>query len=169
MTQTFGDSVLAGRLYSRTKNNGSYNNDSPAPKGFKKIGSGCYRVAYLHRPTEIVYKVGSAHTNLEESRNARALSRRSTRGMRFNLHIPRTRTYLMNDGGRVIAQEFAKGAKGTYCSAIYGYESGCSCEREVCFATVLDTIRKWSGLEDIHEKNVLVDKKNVFWFIDLAQ
>lgn len=171
---TFGDAALARTLYDRVNN--SYRRS--APKGFTKIVEGSYRKAYLHRESQIVYKVGDNDANRSESANSRRLARLSQRNLGFEVKIPKTRTYRMPNwtygghayGSSVVAQEFALGAKPTNCASVdWWVKRECNCGAPVCYTDVLGAIGEWSRLEDIHSTNVLVDKAGVFWLIDIAQ
>jgi hypothetical protein len=143
----------------------------PAPKGFSRIGAGCYRVALLERATETVYKLGDYDANVMEAFTSRRLARKSTKSLGFTLKIPASRTYRTSPHDRIIAQEYAKGGKSTYCASQDDWMERtpeCDCKRELCFKTVLDRITEFSGLQDIHGSNVLVDSSDTFWLIDMG-
>ncbi len=154
----------------------------PALKGFRKIGSGCYRTAYLEVATDTVYKIGEYDANVDEAYNARRLRRRSTRSLGFRLYIPETRTYAMPSGMSwnghsyrrcVSAQEYAANAKATECAAQDDWMDevppcNCAGKGPICFAIAHQRIMEFSGLSDIHYENVLIDNAGVFWLIDLA-
>jgi hypothetical protein len=151
-----------------------------APKGFNKIGEGCFRTAYLEKSTKTVYKLGDADINTYEAKMSRRLRARSKRSLGFELIVPETRTFRMPRRKSrfydamvqdyVVAQEFAEGATYTYCPMMYSWErhKGCTCKREVCFATIIERVTEWSNLGDIHEANVLVDQMDRFWLIDMG-
>lgn len=155
-----------------------------APKGFKRIGDGCYRVAFLEKSTSTVYKIGEHWCNAAEAANARRLSKKSTRSLGFELVIPATRTYRVSDAEpnwrgisqrrSVVAQEFAANARQAYCPAMDTWMENvpaCTCKRKglnVCLKDVHDRLEEWSGLSDIHGGNVLLDNQGRLWFIDLA-
>lgn len=175
MTETIGNRDTALMLHRYFGKDES----KRAPKGFRRIGSGCYRTAYLERATNTVYKIGDYSANVHESAMSRRLRRRSTRNLGFDLYIPRTRTYRVPSvpyRGRhypecVSAQEFAEGARFTACDAQDSWMDDvpdCSCKAPLCYAVVLERIIEFSGLEDIHYANVLVDSSEVFWLIDMG-
>lgn len=151
-----------------------------SPNGFKRIGAGAFRVAYLEKSTETVYKIGMPKVNVRESVNARRLRRKSTRSLGFDLVIPQTTTFrtpnIVDYVGRpvvnrVVAQEFAKGAKHTYCRMMdfeWHDHVTCTCKNTPCFNEVHRVIGEFTGLLDIHSGNVLMDKKGTFWLIDIA-
>lgn len=145
-----------------------------APEGFRKIGQGCSRVAYLEKSTDIVYKVGGLWANRHEADISRRLKRKSTRSLGFDLVIPQTRLWYKDAWTQhksVNAQTFAKGAKATECAAeAYWDETECNCDKPIglCYFTAIERVAEWSGLEDVHSNNLLVDKKNVLWLIDMG-
>lgn len=173
MTQTLGDLTTARTIFKHcTTNlwNDKHMRYARAPVGFNRIGSGISRVAYLHKPSSVVYKYGDKSSNLNESQASRRLARRSTKSLGFDVRIPRTRTYNMaNDHDSIAAQEFVKG-RPTYCRSmdIWREDVKCTCGSPICFKTVIDRISDWSQLEDIHDANVLVDGNSTFWIIDMA-
>lgn len=173
MTTTFGDRDVAEALYMGEIK-------GTIPERFRLIGSGCYRVAYLDTLENLIYKLGAYDSNVSEAAMARYLSRKSKKGLGFDVRIPRTRTFRMKSypnprGYReptcVSVQEYAENAHYTYCEAQNTWMSDvpdCNCGNDPCFAEVLEKITGWSGLDDIHAENVLVDNYEVFWLIDLA-
>lgn len=179
MTQTFGDARVARTLWNYFGGEQPPTGGKRTPPGFSKLGAGAYRAAYLHKESQLVYKIGCPISNLQESSNSRRLIRKSTRSLTIDLRIPRTRTYSMpalkdwQDPGNIIVQEYAKGARFAHCDR-YLWEGEvfskkrCSCELAVCAADALAQIFTWSGLEDIHCGNILVDQNNTFWFVDMA-
>lgn len=175
-------SAFNGEPYTRS---GYY---KKTPKGFRRIGAGCYRTAYLETATNVVYKMGNSSQNLMEWGNARMLRRKSSKSLGFKLVIPRTRAYVMprrkfmdwqgrpyfRDADYVIAQEFAGKVRKTYCAAQDTWMSdvpACNCKKPagICFEQVHERIIDFTGLTDIHGENVLMNKETrEFWLIDLA-
>lgn len=169
MTQTIGDEVLATRLHKRLSTPGIRR----APNGYRKIGEGCYRSAYLHRPTETIYKIGYDYSNRCEAESAAELREQDFSNLSFDLHIPLTTLYPMSHDTSVVAMEFAKGAKPTHCmTQTYSYnrEYDCSCKLPggMCFTDIHDEIESATGICDIHSGNVLVTPDLTFWLIDLG-
>ncbi len=181
---SIGNADTARRLYTHFK--GDMDSSKRAPNGFRKVGTGCYRMAVLEKATDVVYKIGSYESNTSEAFNSRRLARLSTRKLGIDLRIPRTRTYTIPNAlipetfrgwngkqprENVVAQEYAKGARHTYCMM---EDSGwmahcrCTCKQDICFATVHNLVSEFSWLEDIHSGNILVDKNMTYWLIDLA-
>lgn len=158
-----------------------------APKGFRRLGQGCYRTAILEKSTNIVYKVGNSYSNVHEATNYRKVKRKKTDNLGFSLVIPYTRTvriplvkeYVPMDDHHqrqyVAVQEFTGKAIETECPAdnewIDEADRICNCSRlsPICFATVLDRIRDYTGLLDIHSSNVLMDMSRNFWLIDMGE
>ncbi len=159
-----------------------------SPNGFNKVGEGTYRMAVLEKDTNVVYKLGDYQSNISEAYNARRLRRKSTRNLGFVLHIPRTRTYRMPSTRYkrpyrdydevfqhcVVAQGYAgKGTKWTYCASQDDWMMNvpdCNCynRSKICFTTVHQRVIEFSGLDDIHCGNILIDRNNEFWLIDLG-
>lgn len=187
-TYTIGNPDTARALFNYFEGD-RYAKRNRAPKGFNFLGAGCYRTAYLEKATNTVYKIGSYSANVSEAANSRRLRRLSQRKLGFEVRIPVTRTYRMPSSryfrGRrwhgedaagylvpecVVAQEYAPNAKYTDCEAseVWRDDVVCTCKAQFCYADALSRLGDWSGLDDIHSGNILVDDKNVFWFIDLA-
>jgi len=176
-----GSAVIARALYRhfngtpRTYDRMSGSGFKRAPNGFRRIGSGCYRVVYLHKESGLVYKIGDNDANFYEAENASRLRAKSSADLGFELVVPRTRyvTVDENAGMGMAIQEFAPNARATYCMTQYNWggvsDYDCTCKRkDVCYGDVHRAVEAWSGLEDIHCYNVLVDRDDRFWLIDLA-
>lgn len=174
---TIGDrntALMLGRHF--TYPDGYMGGFKRAPNGFRRIGDGVYRVAFLERATSTVYKIGDTWSNLNEAKTSQKLRRKSSRSLGFELRVPHTRAWYVGstnpDGESNIinAQEFASGGKNTYCKAqdTWMDDHPCTCKRNVCYAKVLEAVSEWSGLDDIHCENVLIDKAGVFWLIDMG-
>jgi hypothetical protein len=172
---TIGNSALAKDLFISVMGPNHYGDGKPdAPWTY--LGSGCYRTAYLHKPTNVVYKIGDSWTNKAEALNARNLRRKSTRSLPFDLYIPHTRTYTFKSMSRhgdpavIISQEFAAKAKYTACKMdeTWRDDRKCTCKQALCYYDVQCAVAEWSGLEDLHSENLLVDNKGRFWVIDLG-
>jgi hypothetical protein len=154
------------------------NQKSRAPKGFNRIGEGSYRAVYLEKATNLVYKVGNYDANIEEWNNYRALRRKGFKRIGFDLRIPKTYAYpsLSHYSGLtgnlgVVVQEFAANASTTYCASSDTWMDkipDCNCKSDICFTTVHERINKFTGIEDIHGENILIDKSKTFWLVDLA-
>lgn len=154
----------------------------PAPKGFSYVGAGCYRVVYLERATNTVYKLGNYDSNVNEAYMSRKLARKSTRSLGFELRIPKTRTFRVPNSSnrygysypvRVVAQEYAGNARSTYCASQDDWMEDvppCDCKpySNICWTEVHKRVIEFSGLGDIHGQNILMDTNKVFWLIDMA-
>lgn len=173
--------TLVGNIASARRIAAYVEADAPMakPKGFRYLGEGCYRTAYLEKSTKTVYKVetGGECSNYVEVDNARRLIRKSTRSLGFDLTVVRTRLFDTSSSSRwgttVNAQEFAIGADITFCEAEAFYMDpvpDCSCRKPfgLCFVEVQNRVKDWSGLQDVHSENILVDKKGMFWLIDMG-
>lgn len=176
---TIGDAGTARMLNAHY--NGEIDLNKRAPKGFRKVGDGASRLAIVDKSTNVVYKIGDGTNNLIEAKVARRLRKKSTRNLGFELKIPHSRTYQVSNDyphGRIVsyvgAQEFAANASHTYCAVQDNHwmdeKQQCNCKRRtpICFSTVHDRVKEFSGIEDIHGLNILVDRNSVFWLIDMA-
>ena len=149
-----------------------------APKGFKRIGGGSYRSAFLHVESGLVYKLGDFKSNKSEAANARKLRSKSPEGLPAELHIVETIALMLPShtdywGGVVrnncSVQEYAANAKPTQCKRMSYYSDSerCTCRHEVCNFHMMEAIMRWSGLDDMHAYNFLWDGVK-YWLIDIA-
>ena len=121
----------------------------PLPTGFSVLSNGCYRIAFLHAPTGVVYKIEHCpgdddYGNLAEKRNYRALMKRANADGHIGTYIrvPITTMY-----GDVIAMEYIPRGGGSPIAAV----------REM----------QKIGLTDIHPGNYIYDG-NRLNIIDMA-
>lgn len=148
-------------------------------RGFRKVGSGAFRTAYLHIVTSVVYKVDGlgrqwTYTNKAEVRNARLLAKMAWK----HVYIPMVSLYTFKEAGRggwsidgmqhqrhdahVVAMEYIEGSLGRDCDGYQhpGYDEW------------VNTVGYGSPrprLDDMHGSNFIIrhsDKKMVP--IDLA-
>lgn len=153
------DAQKAVYLY-RTR--GAFSND--LPEGWEVIGSGSTRVVFLFG--NVVYKVGSVNTNLDEYMNYRPESAlpdgwRMAECSLYEFHSNRV---------SVIAMERITGI---HPRGHWGESHECEFEcipyPEVkCYAREYETIYAATGLFDIWEENVIVDESGTYVFIDYA-
>lgn len=130
-----------------------------APKGFRKIGEGAYRTAYLEQATGLVYKIGDSSTNESEYENWKRV-RSLPKFPHAPVKLPTTRLVKVDDYRKVIIQTLVRGRK-TTCRCHPWY---CSCDMYM----LRNRLQLWSGVNDLHGGNVLVDDKGVYWIIDIA-
>lgn len=158
---TTGSVALAQRLLNYCNRQGG------SDKGFRAIGEGCYRQAFLHLTTNLVYKVGATYINNNEVMNARNLGWGTHNLDGVCVRVPRTEELWIKGDVSVIVQEFAADCVWTPCDSAYGLE--CTCEMSPCHNDVGERITRWSRLIDIHEENVLFNPNTLeYWFIDLG-
>jgi len=127
--------------------------------GWRQIGAGGFRNAYLHEPTRVVYKVGTAtysqaHENPVEVRNARSLLRRCANNDQWineYVRIPLTSGFDIL-GTLVVAMQFIEGTMGKDAKAPQE-------AREALFSLKFG---------DMHGLNYIVDAEGTLWPIDLA-
>ena len=84
-----------------------YRSQENPPCGFKRLGFGCYRVAYLHEATNVVYKIEHRYddcgqTNLAEYRKLRSYMLRK---MPKDIRFPQYHLWKL-DGRTVAAMEY---------------------------------------------------------------
>lgn len=91
----------------------------PLPDEWRQIGAGCFRTAYLHEPTNVVYKVEDyedlnepEYGNRTEVRNAKALMRDPEVASSKYIRIPLTTGWNV-DGQYVVAMEYIPGQRGS--------------------------------------------------------
>lgn len=180
VTMTVGSLDTARMLFRHF--GGDQDSYKRAPKGFRRIGAGCYRTVYLEKSTDTVYKIGSHWANTSEAFNARRLRRKSTKSLGFELIVPETRTYRMpappsrygySVRACVSAQQYAGKARGTYCASQDDWmedvpDCDCKSKSPICWSIVHNRVREFSNLDDIHGENILMDRNGVFWLIDLG-
>ena len=139
------------------------------PDGFRHIGSGGTRSAYLG-PDGVVYKVGDSWCNQNEANSSQWLRRRKSLKDQ-EIHIAETRAIYLPDEKEVVnAQQYveALGPK-VYCRSIYNRK--CNCRKfgtpRICFGLVYEILED-HGIEDMYYGNIIyaIDKK--FYIIDLG-
>lgn len=121
------------------------------PKGFKRLGSGAYRVAYLSEVENVVYKVewrysqSYGQSNEEEYLNLRSMMLRK---LPDTVRFPKYHLWEL-DGRTVAAVEYLPNLLDTY-----GRERGAKywdAKRDLC--------RTFPDLWDSHGANIAVDEK----------
>ena len=162
--------------------NGAHHFNQKPPSGFRHIGTGSYRTAYLHEDSNLVYKCGTYWCNIAESYMARRLINRSQRELDVRVRIPRTTTYRIRNYAnpsdyrdevlcRVVVQEYAENTHDTHCTS-WDYVSPCDCygwNGGRCYRELWEYLGRWAGLSDMHHENIRHNRDtNEFWIIDLA-
>lgn len=140
---------------------GWYDNPGPlAPKGWSRLGSGCYRIAFL-APSGTVYKVqnsrNSFQSNLGEAATLRKfMFRKLPKGCRF----PRYQLFMVGEDEGVMAMERMTSLLREYSH----YKAEHKRVRELRGALV-DTLH---DLWDLHDGNVGVAEDGAVVPIDLG-
>jgi hypothetical protein len=177
-TTKIGSHAAARFIFDYANGPGIYGND--APEGWKYLGAGCNRAAYL-APDGFVYKVGNSEDNRQDSFNSRTYRRnRALRALGIN--IPRANLYRMPNDPTwgwhrwVVAMEFVDQheSKVFHCSKWMGHswaDEGCTCEPvgRMCWDDVRIAIQKITGWSDLHDGNVIFDQDERIWIIDLGE
>lgn len=141
-----------------------------APEGWRYLGAGCTRTAYLS-PGGVVYKVGESHTNLREAEASRKFRKRKSLADQL-VFVPKARNWAVMDEDSferqyVIAMEYIDG-KHTVCRASY---ASCNCRTfgapYMCYSLLMDWLFE-QGLHDMFSGNVLHTADNKFYIIDLG-
>jgi hypothetical protein len=141
------------------------------PEGWKRIGGGCFRSAWLS-PDGVIYKVEHAYgsygqSNSEEYENVvRILTGNKSHPY---VSIPRV-TYYALDGRGVIAMEYVKGENPGYCHGCgSGYRHCTTKVRGKCINQIYVEIEKEFGLFDMHSGNVMfIPEQESFVVIDIG-
>lgn len=106
---------------------------------FRYLGSGCYRSAYLHIATNVVYKVGDEHYMQEQEVEA-------AQGLRKFIwqavYVPKTELFKVTRFDWVVAMEFIEAPLAVESGG--SYESACH-----------EEWRRKGGSNDMHRKNWL--------------
>lgn len=138
------------------------------PEGWKYLGSGAFRKAYL-APSGTVYKVQHSfwdEDNIREMENIERISGKPFPGWR----VPKCTLYVVEDVP-VIAMEYVKGSQTNKCQSLFRYA-----EESVCDCTPVNgkheghdwnTIRNLWNIQDVHGANVLRYKDEMV-LIDVA-
>lgn len=124
-----------------------------APEGWVRLGSGCYRSAWLHKESNVVYKVQHRYTNDYGQSNAgeaRNLKRYYLTKLPKGCRLPRFRHFEL-DGRSVMAMErFDKLLKYvSYYDDPKGYHAR--------LAHLQEALR---DLWDLHGANLAIDEEN---------
>lgn len=139
------------------------------PAGWKEIGSGEYRTAYLS-PTGVVYKIERGFRKNQSNRGEyeRILELRYDKILAgYGAYIPKAWLY---ECGRtdVIAMEYVTGASITL-ACLLDNECKCGPEFSECGWDILDRVSTASGLTDLHRDNVVfIPEQNRVALIDLG-
>lgn len=127
-----------------------------APEGWEYLGEGCYRTAYLS-PTGVVYKVqqsesGGWQTNAGEWE----VWKRLYFGCKMPVHSRLPKMYYHALAGRenlgVMASERFNKSLGDYPA--YARQD------ETDYWSVLDSVRKATGVSDLYSTNLMIDEEN---------
>lgn len=130
---------------------------------FRYLGSGISRVAWLHRESGDVVKIGDMDSNENEVRNSERLY--SEPSLKGKVNIP-VAIHLFDCGeyDSVILAEYVDGET-TTCNAYYGRY--CDCGHSPCHVAVQNNLVELTGVGDLHYDNVLV-KDGEYWIVDLG-
>jgi len=158
-----GNKEDAQLIYRRRKSGGG-----PLPKGWKKLGEGAYRCAYLS-PEGVVYKINrttwDGDHNFIEEMNFRRI-RSSKVKIPSTWRIAKTKLYTFknksDDVVHVVAMEYVKGSH---------KEGLATVEQEEAFFQKSGALAAWEalGLDDLHEGNFVITPKGKKVIIDLGE
>lgn len=140
------------------------------PNGWKKLGSGGTRNAYLG-PDGVVYKVqhnSMDKCNVDEAAASRRL-RDNKRLAAQGVFVPKARTWRV-EGEHIIAMEYIDG-KPSRCSMGSWNNEKCNCRTfgtpRICFGVLYEMLEQW-GFNDCFYSNVFHTPDNKIWLIDLG-
>jgi hypothetical protein len=144
------------------------------PVGWKEIGNGSTRTAYLS-PEKVVYKVGESENNIMETHVARSL--RTNKSLaKHNVFVPKSRNWQVKRAdpawGReyVCSMEYIKTRAITDCGSIYGSYRDCDCKpnrNRPCYSEVYKFLTEKMQLQDMWDGNLHYSNKK-FYLIDLG-
>lgn len=138
---------------------GRTTHEIPVPEDWKKLGSGCYRTAYLS-PSGVVYKVQhrktSWQTNVGEAEKIRSLMfRKLPKGCR----LPRFALYDLGTEGVLAMEKFDKLLNEF---AFYSFDGS-------RYWGLREELMQALNLWDLHGANVAIDKEGLVVPIDLGE
>lgn len=87
-----------------------YRDGTKPPKGWKRLGSGCYRSAWLHEASGVVYKVQHGYLNSWQSNEGEAgtLRRYFLKKMPKGCRLPRWQYFALDGRGVIAMERFTK-------------------------------------------------------------
>jgi len=158
---TLGTEEEARLIYRRRRNG-----RGPLPRGWKKLGEGASRSAYLS-PLGVVYKINKPHLdedyNLSEVFNFKRF-KSSKKRLPTGWRIAKINLYSFKHEGdtiNVVAMQYIQGR----------HEVLCSYEQEESFYKNSGALRAWKVLElnDVHEGNFVITPEGTKVIIDLGE
>lgn len=130
---------------------------------FRFLGSGISRMAWLHRESGYVVKIGGKDSNETELANIERLYDEPSLKGKVNIPVA-IHLFDIDEYDSVILEEYVEGEK-TKCASYYSYP--CNCGHSPCHIDVQDELRWLTEIGDLHYENVLV-KNNEYWIVDLG-
>lgn len=159
---------------------GKVNPHSKAPKGWKKVGKGASRTAFLG-PSGFVYKIPNWEEESEVSDGEIKLARRIRKVKHLDMwdvKIPTFTPYKVigheNHKVTVNAMEYLPSELYCECDSYYSYKGRkpCNCrkfgDQRPCFALVTKFLEDVAGLCDMWGGNLSYNNKAI-WIIDLGE
>jgi hypothetical protein len=138
------------------------------PSGWKYIGAGITRSAYLG-PDGFVYKVAHAwdYWNINE---ARAMRNFRTDPFLASIDVTTPRATLWTvEGGKVLALDYIDKAGEVECD--YNYldreKAPCSCGASPCYGELMQTLYEY-GIADMFPENIHLAADGKYYLIDLG-
>lgn len=129
-----------------------YRDGSVAPEGWQRLGSGCYRSAWLHEESGVVYKVQHTYSNSWQSNEGEAdtLRRHFFKKMPKGCRLPRFRYFALDGRGVIAMERFSRLLRDVgYYQDTEGYHNRLS--------DLQDALR---GVSDFHGGNLAIDEEN---------
>lgn len=136
-----------------------------APEGWKYLGAGVFRTAYLS-PSGVVYKVQKSRAYSCQSNQGEWDAYRRlyyTCKMPKHSRLPKMGFFPMDGGPGVIAAEFIPKQCGWY--QMFKNDKG----EQYCFADVVEAVQRVTNIGDLWGDNVRVDANNLVVPTDIAE
>lgn len=172
-SMTEAETILAAFKKGKADKDFSGYADIPLPDGWRYLGNGAYRCAFLS-PSGVVYKIelrsnnGYAWGQSNRGEYERILELRyDDRVKAANVYIPKAWLYTIRKTD-VIAMEFITGE---WCESYHSLEN-CNCAGrfgELCAMTQFFMIERHLNLSDVHHENAVFIPAQKRWaLIDLG-
>lgn len=129
-----------------------YRDGSVAPEGWQRLGSGCYRSAWLHEESGVVYKVQHSYVDSWQSNvdEARTLRRYFLKKMPKGCRLPRYQYFALDGRGVIAMERFSKLLRQVgYYQDPKGYHDRLRLLRDVL-----------RDVSDFHGGNLAIDEEN---------
>lgn len=137
---------------------------------FRYLGAGLYRMAWLHRESGKVIKVGDKGANDLEVQNSERF-RNEPSLKTVNGRVPEV-THMFDFGetmypNSVIMAEYVDGKPSRCAKTWVNSRVPCDCGHSPCSVDVRDKLGMLTSIGDLHADNVLI-KDDEYWIVDMG-